>query len=146
MDKEISSALKALKIQLGDSFQAFATRAGISIASAVRYVDGSRQPTPQALSRFLVIAEEHDFSDLRKQFQIAIEKEIGAAAFAVNGVDKARSTLTKAQRGLLDDELHKGLSKTQKAKIFEIANLIQEADKNLRRLDAFAPPVVDDEA
>jgi transcriptional regulator with XRE-family HTH domain len=73
----IHEAVKDLKTRLGDSFQAFATRLGLSIASAARYADGSRKPNVQALNMMHAVALDQGHADLATVFQDAMAKEAG---------------------------------------------------------------------
>ncbi|MCL4853374.1 MAG: hypothetical protein KJZ78_18620 [Bryobacteraceae bacterium] len=123
MDKQIATAVKNLKTELGESYQAFATRCGLSIASAVRYADGSRRPSPQALARFLVAAEQANRPDLAAVFQAAAQSLIGGLAFS--DIGSARIHLLKARRHLADGN-------TEGAR-----EEIRAADRILAGVDAF---------
>ena len=63
----IKQAVRALRAELGDSQQAFATRLNVSIRAIVNYEKG-RLPAPEVLASFAHLASEHDLFLLCRVF------------------------------------------------------------------------------
>lgn len=73
----IHQAVKALRTELGESQQAFATRLGLSIRAIVNY-ESNRVPSLKVLAQLVRVAWEHGKPDLAKPLYDHIRAEIGS--------------------------------------------------------------------
>ncbi len=75
----LSSAVKALRIRLGDTQQQFATRLNFAISTAIRY-ETTRRPRGKALSQLYQLAVNSKFDDVTGMFRQALIAELGESS------------------------------------------------------------------
>lgn len=81
----ITSAVRELRIRLGDTQQEFASRTKMAISTVVRY-ELSRPPKGKALLELKNLAENHGFNDIARVFSYALGQSVTTETAALNSV------------------------------------------------------------
>jgi len=97
----INKAVRALRDELGDSQQAFATRLGLSIRAIVNY-ESSRTPNLKSLYHLVKLAKECNRHDLAKIFYDRMKKDAPIFELTSGKIESIASNLYTVHRQLTD--------------------------------------------
>lgn len=75
----LTEAVKALRVRLDDTQQAFAQRLGLAISTVVRY-ESTRAPRGKALALLYKLAIDNGMHDVGMMFHMAMISELGAVS------------------------------------------------------------------
>jgi transcriptional regulator with XRE-family HTH domain len=136
MQNEITTAVRKLRLALGDTQQQFAQRMKMAISSVVRY-ELSRPPRGKALAQFALLAQQNDLHDLARVFAYAAgnapETKALHAAIDVLWYNRESVQGWDTLADAIEDEL-KSLIELKRTQPDLIAESMPELEDQLNRL------------